>query len=390
MDMVAIIVLLSAVAGFAAAITAAALRRLRHLRDDVEHHLRFAQASALDAKRAGEELMRLRRSFDALTEGVVVVDPSGAEVLRNSFAEAFSLRRPGTTIVARAVNDVLAAALTGSACDREVELASPARTYLVNGVPLRDDDAELIGALAIIDDATEQVRIDAIRRDFVANMSHELRTPIGAVALIAEALSNEDDPAVATRLRQRIRDEADRATRLVQDLLSLSEIEGRPTMNLVDLLVDDVVGEAAARVRVLAEERGIEIAHVASPGLILRGDSRQLASALGNLLENAVRYSERGALVTVRSTSDAQHVEISVEDEGIGIPSSELDRVFERFYRVDKARSRETGGTGLGLSIVRHVAINHGGSVNVRSREGDGSRFTLRLPAPTAGLMLVS
>jgi two-component system sensor histidine kinase SenX3 len=231
-----------------------------------------------------------------------------------------------------------------------------------------------------IRDVTERMRIESIRTDFVTNVSHELRTPVGAIAVLAEALLDEDDRDVVDRVANRLVDEAHRAVRTMDDLLALSQIEGmRPADTVVDLI--SVVGRAVERGRSAAVGRRIDIQVLDAPTVLtIRGDDAQLASAVGNLVENAVKYSHDGGVVQLRTRVDERLIEVMVADQGIGIPARDLDRVFERFYRVDRARSRETGGTGLGLSIVRHVASNHGGEVLVSSQEGEGSTFVLRLP----------
>jgi two-component system sensor histidine kinase SenX3 len=235
-------------------------------------------------------------------------------------------------------------------------------------------------SMATIEDISERVRSDAMRRDFVANISHELKTPVGAIAVLAEALIDESDVEVVRRIAGRMIDESHRAVRAIDDLLELSWIEvAERTDEVVELR--GVVQAAIARGRVADGGRGITVTSFDPVDVCLRADSRQLVSALGNLVENAVKYSHDGGEVQVRTLVSDSAVEIMVVDHGIGIPARDLDRIFERFYRVDKGRSRATGGTGLGLSIVRHVATNHGGEVLVSSREGEGSSFVLRLPA---------
>ncbi|MBW3645453.1 MAG: hypothetical protein KY441_08120 [Actinobacteria bacterium] len=219
-------------------------------------------------------------------------------------------------------------------------------------------------------------------------MGHELKTPVGALGLLADTIASEDDPAVTRRLAERMAGEAVRVGRIVDDLLDLSRIEAEeaPRREPVPVPVHAVVAEAVERARPLAGARRIAIDAAGLPRHhIVRGDRGQLVSAVVNLLENACKYSDEGSTVEVRSRSAGATVEIDVRDSGIGIPARDLERVFERFYRVDPARSRQTGGTGLGLSIVRHVATNHGGDVRVASREGEGSTFTLRLPSAPAG-----
>jgi two-component system sensor histidine kinase SenX3 len=237
--------------------------------------------------------------------------------------------------------------------------------------------------LLLVEDQTESRRVEEVRRDFVANTSHELKTPVGALALLAETVEDAaDDPEAVRRFAGRMRQEAARLTNLVQDMITLSRIQAaEPVPDPVPVKVDAVVAEAIDRCRMKAGVRGIEIAASAPRGLSVLGDEDLLITALRNLLENAVAYSPDKTKVHV-STGQAgtDAVEISVADQGIGIPERDLERIFERFYRVDPARSRATGGTGLGLAIVKHVTSAHGGEVTVVSTEGAGSTFTLRLP----------
>jgi len=330
---------------------------------------------------AARQQQRFAMALSSMSQGAVLCDEFGEVVMRNAFARSFVEARHGEAIVRATIDEMLARARVGAYEEREVALFGPPQRLLyVTAQPLRDGDEEL-GAIATVDDISDQQRIDAIRRDFVANISHELRTPIGAVALLAETLVDEDDPAVIRRLSTRLRDESFRVSHMIDDLLALSQIEGEGVKDIDRLRVAQVVAEAADRIRPAAEQAGVTIKIADfSDGLLLRGDRRQLVSALFNLLENAVKYSDAGSTVEVRAAGDDDEISMVVQDHGIGIPAKDLDRIFERFYRVDQARSRETGGTGLGLSIVRHVARNHGGSITVSSREGEGSTFMLVLP----------
>jgi two-component system sensor histidine kinase SenX3 len=316
-----------------------------------------------------------------MTQGAVICDDQGVVVLRNEFARGFVDARHGDALVGAALDELLTEALQGDVADREIDLfGPPARTLFVHAAPLRDGN-DLLGAIATVDDITEQQRIDAIRRDFVANISHELKTPVGALALLAETLSDEEDADVVRRLAGRMRDESFRVSRVIDDLLALSHIEGEGAQSVERVRVSSVVSESVDRVRPAAELRDVRIEVVTvPPELELLGDRRQLTSALFNLLENAVKYSDCGSVVEVRAAGDGAEVALVVQDHGIGIPAKDLQRIFERFYRVDQARSRQTGGTGLGLAIVRHVARNHRGDVTVSSREGEGSTFMLVLP----------
>jgi two-component system, OmpR family, sensor histidine kinase SenX3 len=237
--------------------------------------------------------------------------------------------------------------------------------------------------LVLVDDRTRERRVEAIRRDFAVNVSHELKTPVGAIALLSEAVSEAaDDPAAVQRFAARMRTESERLSRLVQQIVELSRLQGDDPVDEVEVVsVDSLAERALDRMRVDAADKAIELTFAGSHGLQVAGNADQLTAALGNLVENAVAYSSPGTRVTISARVDAANLEVSVTDQGIGIPPNELDRIFERFYRVDPARARTTGGTGLGLSIVKHIAAAHGGDVHVWSAEGQGSTFTLALPA---------
>ncbi|MCU1373376.1 MAG: hypothetical protein JWO68_662 [Actinomycetia bacterium] len=343
---------------------------------------RAVQMVGLRVDVARSDVARTAQALEVIPQGVVVCDQSGIEVFRNEVAQAFSGARHAEALVERAVHEVLAAALAGSHQRRELDILGPPRRMLViSAVPLHDGEHPT-GALAIIDDVSERRRLEAVRRDFVANISHELKTPVGALGLLAETIAAEDDPAVTRRLAERMTGEAIRVGRIIDDLLALSRIEAEEQPEREPVAVRDLVDEAVERMRSVADANHITLV-VDDVGRrhTVRGDRRQLVSALANLLENACKYSDEGSSVLVASAADGTWVEIAVRDEGIGIPTTDLERVFERFYRVDRARSRDTGGTGLGLAIVRHVAGNHRGDVRVTSSEGEGSTFTLRLPA---------
>ena len=241
--------------------------------------------------------------------------------------------------------------------------------------------------LLLVEDHTEARRVEEVRRDFLGNISHELKTPVGAMALLAEALLDAaDDPVAVRRFAGRIQHESQRLSRLVQDVIELSRLQGHDPLLAPALVpLDDVVAEAVDRSRATADARRINLVCGGRRGVIVRGDVRQLVTALGNLVDNAVRYGPEGTRVVISTglsgSGPGAVAELSVTDEGPGIAEAERERIFERFYRVDAARSRETGGTGLGLSIVKHVAAGHGGEATVWSDEGTGSTFTLRLPA---------
>jgi len=337
-------------------------------------------ASRVDDATIGVE--RFSRALAAVDQGVVVCDEQGEVIFRNDGAAAFVGARHADALAEQAVSELLAAARGGEARQRTLQLwGPPRRTLTITGVPL-DDGWRNIGAAAVIEDVSERWRLDAVRRDFVANVSHELKTPVSALGLLAETLAAQDDPAVIHRLSHRMQEEAFRVNRVIEDLLDLSRIESeeRPARELIPVHL--IVAEAVERVRSVADLRGVDIQVEEPPhDDAVLGDRRQLVSALHNLLENAVKYSDAGSTVEVDVVSADDAVDVVVRDRGIGIPTRDLDRIFERFYRVDRARSRDTGGSGLGLAIVRHVAHSHQGDVLVESHEGEGSTFTLRLPA---------
>ncbi len=331
---------------------------------------------------------RLTRAVDTLDDGVVVVDEQGLIVVRNRAAAKYVGARHAVALAEDEIARLTSAALAGSSCTRELALFGPPRqVLLLRAEPLWHHD-KVAGAVIWARDVSEARRVDEVRRDFVANVSHELRTPIGALGLLAETLADEHDPDVQRRLAERTVREAERLARIVDDLLDLSVIETNEARLREEISIAGCVGDALEQVRGAAELAGIAIrVDDIAPDLVVTGDRRQLVSAVYNLLDNAVKYSEAGAVVDVLADKDAEHVIVAVRDHGIGIPTKDLERIFERFYRVDRARSRDTGGTGLGLSIVRHVAAAHGGEITVDSHEGEGSTFTLRIPlVPEPGI----
>jgi two-component system, OmpR family, sensor histidine kinase SenX3 len=455
---------------------------------------------------SSSDAIRLRRSLDTLTQGVVLCDENGTVIYRNGRANALMVSRHGDALAAQAVTELLEEAWHEGSAERTLDLYGPPRRTLQVRARQIDDGRRPLGVIALIEDVSERRRLEEIRRDFVANVSHELKTPMGALGLLAETLVSEPDPEVAQRLAGRIHNEAFRVSRIIDDLLDLSRIESEEAPPREPVLVNLVMADAIERVRATADQRGLEIVlHEPSPPVAVMGDRRQLVSAMHALLENAITYSYDNSKVVVTgvvqrtsptlthpslvnvaigddptsnefftgevpvvkpdisapapgagpdveadaasaaktgkkkagqaepvepvftpeildqytppSEADAQataatgttgppsgesdvvvpapdataftpswrieerdSVRLSVQDHGVGIPARDLDRIFERFYRVDHGRSRDTGGTGLGLSIVRHVANNHQGWVDVESREGEGSTFTLVLP----------
>lgn len=260
----------------------------------------------------------------------------------------------------------------------EIEMGAPTRWLRVTATPAGTDGSVLV----VIADVTEARRLDAVRRDFVANASHELKTPAASIQAAAETLLHvwQDDPAAVPRFAEQLEREAVRLSRIVADLLDLSRLESGS--ELVDQVrLDTLVREESRRFDEAARQAGLAIEVEVSAVASVRGSARDLSLLVRNLLDNAVRYTKEAGTVTVTVTTDDGSIVLRVRDNGIGIPSKDLPRLFERFYRVDRARSRETGGTGLGLAIVRHVAENHGGTVAVESELGQGSTFEVRLPA---------
>jgi len=347
-------------------------------------HLEKVAGDAAEAvTEASSDAIRLRRALDTLTQGVIVCDENGEVAFRNARAVALMNNRHGDALAAQAVTELLENAWQDGSAERTLDLYGPPRQTLAVRTRLIDDGRRPLGVIAIIEDVSERRRLEEIRRDFVANVSHELKTPIGALGLLAETLTVEPDPEVAHRLASRIHAEAFRVSRIIDDLLDLSRIESEEAPPREPIYINLVMAEAVERVRSAAEQRHITIElDEPDPPVHVVGDRRQLVSAIHSLLENAVTFSYEDSTVTVSASQADGEVRLSVADTGVGIPTRDLERIFERFYRVDHGRSRSTGGTGLGLSIVRHVASNHQGRVEVDSREGVGSTFTVVLPNP--------
>lgn len=248
----------------------------------------------------------------------------------------------------------------------------------VKVLPLTKDELVLV----LISDESEAQRVHDVRRDFVANVSHELKTPIGALSLLSEAvLGSKDDPESVVKFATRMQSEAKRLTDLVQEIIHLSRVQDSDPLQLAqEVSVEYVIREAIDQCQITADSRKITVSHFENSDDVVLGDRDQLIMAVHNLIENAINYSPENTKVSVTTATESGIIDISVTDQGIGISELEQDRIFERFYRVDPARSRQTGGTGLGLSIVKHVAAKHGGEVKVWSVENVGSTFSIRLP----------
>jgi two-component system, OmpR family, sensor histidine kinase SenX3 len=361
--------------------TVVAWRTARVLRRRVAD---LAETSVPAFARTDDEVLdqgRLVEALRSLADAMIIVDVNAAVVFRNTAAERFRDARHGDALAEEAIARLLAGALDGHGAEHELELyGPPPETLLVRALPLRRSST-IIGAVALISDTSEVHRIERVRRDFVANVSHELKTPIGALSLLAETLAESDDPTMMHQLAEGVLGEAERLGRIVDDLLDLSLIESEEPIEHRSVSVGQVVVEAVERVRPRAHSRGIPV-HIANiPDEVTAVcDPQQVVSALTNLLDNAVKYSDAPQRVEIGAERERDRVVITVADHGIGIPTRDLERIFERFYRVDRARSRATGGTGLGLSIVRHVARAHGGDVTAESREGEGSTFRFVIP----------
>jgi two-component system sensor histidine kinase SenX3 len=273
-------------------------------------------------------------------------------------------------------------ALDGEAREQEMRVRRPPLGRELLELRVRIAPLGTGAILVLIDDLAEERRVDAVRRDFVANVSHELKTPVGALSLLAEAvLASSEDPDQVRHFAERMQLEAARLSHLVQDVIDLSRLQGDDPHTHAEVVdVDDLVDRSIDEVRTVATASSVDFIVGTSSRASIYGDRGQLQTAIRNLLANAVAYSPEGTRVAVEARVTGSMVEIMVKDQGIGIPSNDLDRIFERFYRVDPARSRVTGGTGLGLSIVKHVCQNHGGECTAWSEVGVGSTFTLRLP----------
>jgi two-component system sensor histidine kinase SenX3 len=332
-----------------------------------------------------QQLRVLREVLDLLPVGVVVRDKDGRDTLRNRVGASPTGDLHADAIVGRAVAEMLEDVSSSGASP--ADLQAKVETVELEGPPRRSVEVAVhrVGidsVVAIVEDATERHRVDALRRDFVENVNHELRTPVGALGVLVEALEGETSPEIVQRLTERMSGEVQRARALIEDLLQLGRVERAEDVAHAPVDLAAVVGAAALAVQAVAERAAVELAVVVDEPLPrVLGDFDQLVSAVTNLLDNAVKYSPSSSSVEVVVTGDAGSVRVVVRDHGVGIPTKDLHRVFERFYRVDRARDRRTGGTGLGLAIVRHVAVNHGGDISVTSVEGDGSVFTLRLQA---------
>ncbi len=356
---------------------------------------------AREVRKRVEELESERKKLEAILEnvstGILVADGENRVLLLNPAAEAIlgvrlekaRGRRLAEVFAGTEVEEAVRLSAAGEKVEREMELLYPRRMTLhLKSQPVVGADGKVYATVSTLEDVTLLRRVDRIRQDFVANVSHELRTPVATVRALVESLLGGalERRETAERFLRDLGRETSRLSQLVEDLLALSRLEGGETVlrveefDLRELVEERLEGKAK-----LAAEYGVEMDAATCGDLRVAADRRLLATLLDNLLDNAVKYNRPGGRVSVGCRREGGALVLEVRDTGVGMPSEELPRIFERFYRIDRARSRETGGTGLGLSIVKHIVELHGGSVSVESEPGEGSAFYVRLPQPVEG-----
>ena len=377
------VVVVSLVLAVAAAIAIAV--RERRSADRSQHAVELLRRSAEGlqehVRSLDEDRSTMGNVLSSMEEGVVLVAPTSRVRLSNAAAERLLGTRPLTVSeqLPMAFQEAARkAAAGGTAVGVEVETGSPSRWARAAAIPVSDDGSVLL----VMRDVTEAKRLEAVRRDFVANASHELKTPAASIQAAGETIraAAQDDPSVIPRFAEQLEREAIRLSRIVSDLLDLSRLETGDELD-EEVGLDQVVKEELDRFEEAARDGGLTLSMDLASVPSVRGSARDLSLLVRNLVDNAIRYTRPGGRVDVSLSGEGEEVVLSVADTGVGIPTRELPRIFERFYRVDRARSRETGGTGLGLSIAKHVIENHGGTVNVTSELGRGTRFEVRLPA---------
>ncbi len=363
----------SALAAFLAAVVVGGAMLAWYVSDRQRHR---AVATEPPAVQAGVAAV-----LSILRSSAVVVDEDDEVLKASAPAYAFGLVRERRVVVPELLDLITQVRRDGQIRECELEVPSAAssttRTLTARVAPL---GARLV--LALVEDRTREKRVEAVRRDFVANVSHELKTPVGAIRLLAEAVDDaSEDPEAVRRFARRMLIESERLSGLVLQVIELSRLQDHdPFEKPVTVDLDRAVASAIDACTTEAASQQVLIESGGDAGVQVWGSQEQIGAAISNLIANAVTYSETGARVVVTTHASADQVQISIVDEGIGIPAADIDRIFERFYRVDPARHRSTGGTGLGLSIVKHVAATHGGDVTVWSVQGQGSTFTLTLP----------
>ena len=327
--------------------------------------------------------MLLLNTLNQLDGASLIIAPGEIAIFANLEAEKLGILRDGRIQSEELLASIRVVRRTNVKQTGTIEIArgpigEGKREITVNVIPL--SQGELV--LVMLRDESEAQRVHEVRRDFVANISHELKTPIGALSLLSEAVMEaKDDSESVTKFASRMQIEAKRLTDLVQEIIQLSRVQDSDPLHEAEvLLASDLIKEALDQCRTTADARKITLFFQESKDTYIQGDHDQLTMAINNLIENAINYSPAGTKVSVSTSAENGIISIAVSDQGIGIPEAEVERIFERFYRVDPARSRETGGTGLGLSIVKHVVTKHGGEISVWSSENVGSTFTIRLP----------
>ena len=319
---------------------------------------------------------QLLRAFDLLPIGVVFSRDQNGDLLRNRIATEMTGVRHVDILVDEAVVALVRETLEIGEQNKSMQVAGPPdRFFQLHSQRLNND-----GVVVTIEDTTDRVRIDNVRTYFVANLSHELKTPIGGIAALGDTMMDETDPAVMKQLAERIVRESFRMAGIVNDLLDLSRIEFGRSTEWERIEMNGVIKEVVALSQDSARRHKVELATSGNFAAEVFGDRTQLISAFSNLVENAIKYSDENRLVKIIGDVRVDDLTIAVIDQGLGIAPKDHERIFERFYRVDRARSRSTGGTGLGLSIVRHVVDSHGGKIEVKSNEGEGATFTVVLP----------
>ena len=360
----------------AGVICAALIAFLVSKRSTKEIQLAISQTGLIKQPEAPDSLAQLMEVLDLLAIGVIVLDRKSDRKLRNNAASSMTGIRYVDILIDQAVDEMITQVEQTGSGDRILEaVAGTTRFLQIRGYGLNKERI-----IVTVENITAKSRIETVQTDFVANLSHELKTPIGAVAALADSLNGETETEVVWRLAERIVSESHRMARIVDDLLDLSRIEFSGTEDWAEVDLALVLIEVVSTNQHAAKRQGLGLSLTGAPKLEVLGDRSQLVSSMSNLVDNAIKYSEPGGVVVIQSSIVGQEVVVAITDHGIGISKQHQDRIFERFYRVDKARSRATGGTGLGLSIVRHIVSEHGGTIEVVSEEGVGSTFTVRLP----------
>ena len=343
----------------------------------------WRRAKAEEAQSQRKLPLMLTAVLDQLDGASLVIAPGEVAIFTNLEAEQLGILRDGRIQSEELLASIRVVRRTNAKQTGTIEIArgpigEGKREITVNVIPLTENELVLV----LLRDESEAQRVHDVRRDFVANISHELKTPIGALSLLSEAvLGAKDDAEAVSRFAERMQVESKRLTGLVQEIIQLSRVQDSdPLKEAQQLSAGDIIKEALDQCRTTADSRQISLTFQDSEDAMILGDRDQLTMAIHNLIENAINYSPADTKVAVSTSVENGIITISVADQGIGIPEAEVERIFERFYRVDPARSRETGGTGLGLSIVKHIINKHGGEISVWSSENVGSTFSIRLP----------